>query len=200
MIYINKNFIKIETQNLLLLDSLPQNWPAIKNFFENIDPELVRYSAWQDLYRKDTQEVFESTLKYQFDNPRDKFVLGILAKNDIKIVYGLCSLFLLKNNDMFGCISHRQAVLRFFLSKNGQGCFYSLEVLEALLRFGFEYLGLSRIVMYVDPDNIGLGKVLNRAGFRQEVCSRSSLYYDSGWHDQFIYAILKKEWCSGKLK
>lgn len=194
MIYINKNFIKIETPNLLLLDSLPENWSAVKKFFARIDYRILRFSAWQDLYQKDVQGFFENTLKFQFDNPRERFILGIVSKKDIKVTYGLCSIFILNKQVLIGQSGHRQAVMRFFLDKVGEGLFYSLEVQDALLRFGFEYLGLSRIVTYVDPQNKVLPKLLSRSGFREEGCSRSFLYYDSTWHDQLIYAILKKDW------
>jgi RimJ/RimL family protein N-acetyltransferase len=72
---------------------------------------------------------------------------------------------------------------------------YGTELVAALIRFGFEELGLHRIQISCDAENYGSYRVMERNGLRREAVSKEAvLARDGTWHDQYEYAILRGEW------
>jgi len=198
VVYLPKNFVKIQTENLLFVDITPSDWDLTQSFFD-LNQSVLKYSAWQDVYKSETMAFFfDNLMRSQFDIPRHTFVLKIADKTDLKKIIGLCSLCLLDNKEKMFNPPEQTGIIRFFLSKEAQGFFYSLEVLSALLRLGFEYLNLHKINTYVDYRNKPLMMILARANMRKEGICRDYLYYDHRWVDQYLYSMLKKEWLESK--
>ena len=79
------------------------------------------------------------------------------------------------------------------LDADFQGRGYATETLEAMVRLGFDALGLDRIRATVDTRNARSWKVLERAGFRREsrMPGHRSIRGDPG--DSYLYAICKGE-------
>jgi len=70
---------------------------------------------------------------------------------------------------------------------------YATEALNRVLDFGFNDLELHRIQAGCAVENIGSIKVLERVGMIREGRGRQILALQSGWSDNFEYAILETD-------
>ena len=68
------------------------------------------------------------------------------------------------------------------------------EAAVALLRLGFEGLGLHRITGHLDARNIASARVLERAGMRLEAHLVENEFVKGEWSDELVYAMLRSEW------
>lgn len=68
------------------------------------------------------------------------------------------------------------------------------EAAVALLRLGFEGLGLHRITGHLDARNIASARVLERAGMRREAHLVENEFIKGEWSDELVYAMLRREW------
>ncbi len=192
MSYLHTNFAKIGTKNLFLMDSLPADLEKVKNFFKN-NKDVLNYSSWQDIYQQDEGlSFFEKSLRTQFEYPRKSFILGVVSNNNPAEMIGVCSI----------CIDEekKEGIIRLALARNIQGLFYSLEVIEALLEFGFQVLNFHKIISLVDVDNDILKKIYLRAGLKEDGKLLQYLFYGNSWHDQYLFSILHKDWLELKKR
>lgn len=70
---------------------------------------------------------------------------------------------------------------------------YTSEALSALLKFGFDELGLHRIEAGCATENIASIKVLEKAGMTREGVCRKILPIRGEWVDNYMYAILDED-------
>ena len=77
------------------------------------------------------------------------------------------------------------------LDDDFQGRGYTTEALKAMVRLGFEALGLERIWATVDTRNARSWKVLERAGFRRESRMSGHRSIRGAPGDSYLYAICK---------
>jgi [ribosomal protein S5]-alanine N-acetyltransferase len=70
---------------------------------------------------------------------------------------------------------------------------FMTEVIPKIIEFGFNNLGLNRIEAFVEPENIGSRKVLEKVGFREEGILKEHFYWRNRFVDNVLYALLKKE-------
>lgn len=192
MSYLHTNFAKICTKNLFLMDSLPADLEKVKDFFKN-NKDVLNYSSWQDIYQQDEGiSFFEKSLRTQFEYPRKSFILGIISNNNPAEMIGVCSL----------CVTEekKEGIIRLALARNIQGLFYSLEVIEGLLEFGFQVLNFNKITSLVDNDNEILRKIYLRANMQEDGMMREYLFYGNKWHDQYLFSMLRREWLELKKR
>ena len=74
----------------------------------------------------------------------------------------------------------------------GQG--YMTEALRAVMRHGFERMGLNRIDALVYIKNDRSIQLLQRLGFKQEGLLRDYICLDGIFFDHFLFALLRREW------
>ena len=71
------------------------------------------------------------------------------------------------------------------------------ERLRAIVRFGFEQLGLNRIYARIIADNHESVRLLERLGFQREGTFRKHSWEDDGtFHDSAMYGLLREEFPS----
>lgn len=68
------------------------------------------------------------------------------------------------------------------------------EVISKIIEFGFNNLGLNRIEAFVEPENMGSRKVLEKVGFTEEGILKEHFYWRNRFVDNVLYAMLKKEY------
>ncbi|ASS76247.1 hypothetical protein CIG75_15720 [Tumebacillus algifaecis] len=73
----------------------------------------------------------------------------------------------------------------------GQGV--ATEVLRAVLKCGYEEMGLNRIEAIVIPENLASFRVLEKVGFKKEGLLQEYMHYNDRYHDAVILALLKRE-------
>ena len=87
---------------------------------------------------------------------------------------------------------YRRVEMGYDLLKEYWGQGYMSEAVQAIIKYGFEELGLVRIEATVDPENIRSIKVLERNGFKHEGTLRKRYYYSGKWRDELFYGLLKE--------
>ena len=66
--------------------------------------------------------------------------------------------------------------------------------MRALLRFGFDGLGMHRIYGDCVADNAASARVMEKSGMRREAHLREQAWFKGRWWDSVIYAVLEDEW------
>jgi RimJ/RimL family protein N-acetyltransferase len=78
----------------------------------------------------------------------------------------------------------------------GQG--YATEAAQAMLRLGFDGLGLHRIVARVDERNEASARVARRLGMRPEARLVQNEFVMGEWCTELVFAMLAVEWTSSR--
>jgi len=112
------------------------------------------------------------------------FDLGIELKEQNKII-GFVGL--IRKN-------HKQGEVGWALNIGYRGRGYATEAARALISYGFQTLGLHRILADTSNMNVSSLKVMERLGMRREGHYRESEFQDGRWMDVLVYAILADEW------
>jgi RimJ/RimL family protein N-acetyltransferase len=89
---------------------------------------------------------------------------------------------------------HLQAELGFWIGREWWGQGYAGEAAAAVIRFGFEDLGLNRIYAHHMARNPASGKVLLRLGMQWEGLLRERVRKWGEYEDVVLYAILRADW------
>jgi RimJ/RimL family protein N-acetyltransferase len=89
---------------------------------------------------------------------------------------------------------HRQGEVGYVFHPDHGGQGYATEAAEAMLRLGFEELGLHRIAGRLDARNAASARVLERLGMRREARFLQSEIVKGEWTDELVYAMLEDEW------
>jgi RimJ/RimL family protein N-acetyltransferase len=77
---------------------------------------------------------------------------------------------------------------------------YATEAASAVLRLGFEGLGLHRIVARVDERNEPSVRLARRLGMRQEARLVQNEFFKGEWSTELDFAILADEWRDGAFR
>jgi ribosomal-protein-alanine N-acetyltransferase len=88
---------------------------------------------------------------------------------------------------------HSQAELGFWIGRPAWGRGYATEAARAVVRFGFEGLGLNRIYAYHMLRNPSSGAVLRNAGMKHEGTLRERVRKWGVFEDVALYAILRSD-------
>jgi len=75
---------------------------------------------------------------------------------------------------------------------SGRG--YATEALDALLRLGFEGLGLHRIIARIDERNDPSVRMVRRLGMRLEARLVENEWFKGQWTTELDFAMLAAEW------
>ena len=68
------------------------------------------------------------------------------------------------------------------------------EASKLILAYGFEELGLNRIYLFTEVDNITAQKLFERVGFKREGILKQDVYSHGAFADRIAYGYLKEEW------
>jgi len=88
---------------------------------------------------------------------------------------------------------HLQAELGFWIGRDWWGQGYAREAAAAVLRFGFETLGLNRICAHHMARNPAAGRVLLHVGMQREGLLRERVKKWGVYEDVVLYAILRDD-------
>ena len=116
----------------------------------------------------------------------EHLALGIVRREDGRLI-GRCTLF-----DLWP--SCRRAQVGYILDASAWGQGFAAEAVDALLRHGFDVLGLNRVEADIDPRNTASARLLQRLGFTREELLRERWIVDGEVSDSAIYGLLQREW------
>ncbi|MER7332128.1 MULTISPECIES: GNAT family protein [unclassified Micromonospora] len=91
---------------------------------------------------------------------------------------------------------HRSGELGYAVNPAFGGHGYATEAARAVLRLGFEGLGLHRVVARVDERNDPSARLARRLGMRQEARLVENEFFKGGWSTGLVFAMLADEWAA----
>ncbi len=77
---------------------------------------------------------------------------------------------------------------------NDRGHGYGTEALKLILRYAFDELSLYRLTAVAPEYNVGVIRLLERAGFQIEVRRRQAVQRDGKHWDMIMLGLLREEW------
>ena len=89
---------------------------------------------------------------------------------------------------------HLQGELSFWLAVEVWGRGYMCEVVQTVVQYGFESLGLNRLYAYHMLRNPASRRVLEKSGFKQEGLLRQRVRKWGQFEDVLLWAVLRQEW------
>jgi RimJ/RimL family protein N-acetyltransferase len=89
---------------------------------------------------------------------------------------------------------HREGEIGYIFHPDHGGQGYATEAARAMLRLGFDEVGLHRIIGRIDARNTASARVLERLGMRREAHFRQNEMVKGEWTDEIVFAILEGEW------
>ena len=121
---------------------------------------------------------------------RERIEWGIVLKTDSTLIGGV---------SLTDFLEKGRAELGYYLSRDHWGKGLTTEAVRAVLRYGFEEMGLYRIHATAHPENVGSIRVLEKVGMRREGLMRG--YSDTpdpetgivAWTDAVMFAMLRGE-------
>lgn len=175
--------IQIETPLSLLRDLEERDLEAIHAYAS--DPEVVRFMPFGPNSAEETATVLRNMIAGQKEVPRVRFQLAIVP-HDVGEVIGVAGLRVTDRAQAEGHIGY--ALQRRFWNRG-----YATDACAALLKFGFDTLGLHRVQTTVTVENHGSIRVLQKIGMRQEGHLVERLRIHGRWTDSVLFAILDRE-------
>lgn len=89
---------------------------------------------------------------------------------------------------------HAAGEIGYIFNPDFEGRGYATEAALALLRLGFEGLGLHRITARIDERNDPSVRLARRLGMRQEARLVENEFFKGGWSTELDFAMLAREW------
>ncbi|HEX9494386.1 MAG TPA: GNAT family protein [Candidatus Limnocylindria bacterium] len=149
------------------------------------DPDVSRYTSWAphtspDETRQFVRRVLDAYLEKRVAN------WGIELKAERKLI------------GMGGYVwwdpLQSAAELGYVIGKPYWGQGLMTEAVKAMIDFGFQRMALNRVVIRMDPRNIGSWRVAEKSGCRFEGIARQAIYAKGKFDDLMVWAILREEW------
>src|SRR4029079_13638320 len=112
--------------------------------------------------------------------------LGVIRTGDQRLV-GACDLTAGNMND---------ADLGFIFARDAWGQGYATEAAAAMVRAGFQQLGVGRIFSTCDAANLASARVLEKAGLRREATLENHRFAKDRWWTSFLYGVSREEWAA----
>jgi diamine N-acetyltransferase len=151
------------------------------------DPDVTRFLGIMSLPISSVNEEgwFERMLKLPVEE--QPFAIEIKEADGWRLI-GNCS---------FMDVQHiaRSAEVGIFIGD--KSCWnkgYGTEVMQLLLRIGFETLNLNRIFLRVDEANKGGIRAYEKAGFVLEGRLRQATFQEGKYQDMLLMSVLRSEW------
>ena len=178
----------IETPRLVLRE-FEEDDAAATNTYERA-PEVVRYQSFPPRSLAESFDYIVQSRATAREVPRRVFDLAVVLRDERRLV-GRCGL---KVTDA----EQREGMLWYILHPGYWGRGIIPEAARALLGFGFGELGLHRIIIDCEPENLASIRVAEKLDMRREAHFVENAWIKGRWTDSLIFALLDREWTAGK--
>jgi len=178
-----EQFPVLETERLILREIVPADAEDLFRIYT--DPQVMRY--------------WGSAPLRSIDQARQK-IQGII--DAFRASEGIRWAFTLKGDDqLIGSgghwrllKQHRRSEIGYELAPEYWGQGLVTEAFGAILRFGFEQMGLHSVEAQIEPHNQASRRVLEKLGFVQEAYFRENYFFDGEFTDTAVFSLLKADW------
>ncbi|NNE74361.1 MAG: GNAT family N-acetyltransferase [Acidimicrobiales bacterium] len=171
--------VVLEAGPIWLREFAAEDAPAVQHFTGDLD--VVQHMPLGPTDPGGAVE-YVAELCLQAERPeRDSYTLAIVERDGP--VVGAAALTIDSR-------SHRRGELGYLLRRDRWGLGYGALAAEAMMRFGFEQLGLYRVWAVCDPDNAASQRVLEQIGMQREGVLRGDMMIRDQRRDSVMYARL----------
>ena len=150
-------------------------------------PEVHRYLYTEPRTRAEVEAIVAERAGLAVLTETDKAITLVAELAQTGELVGDCMLF-------WRSREHEQGEVGYVFNPAYHGRGLATEAVGALLRLGFEGLGLHRIAGHLDARNTASARVIERAGMRREAHLVENEFVKGEWADELIYGILRREW------
>ncbi|HKN96595.1 MAG TPA: GNAT family protein [Pseudonocardiaceae bacterium] len=151
--------------------------------------DVTRYLYWGPRSRAEVREALAQRVNQRrMDEFNDALAMAVELRASGELI-GTANLG-------WASVEHGQGELGYVLHPDHHGRGYATEIAIALLRLGFEQIGMHRVCGRCDGRNTASARVLAKAGMRLEAHLRENEFVKGEWTDELVYAMLAKEWHS----
>lgn len=179
-----ERWLPLQTERLVLREFREEDLDDIHAY--GSDPEVTRYMIWGPNTPEVSREFLERKLDEQKIWPRSAVSVALALAGGSRMI-GAAEIRMFDAGPRTGEIGYTLARPYW-----RQG--YASEVAEALLRQGFEAMGMRRIIATCEVANTGSWRVMEKLGMRREGCFRQDVKVGRRWRDSYHYALLATEW------
>jgi ribosomal-protein-alanine N-acetyltransferase len=177
------SFPVLETERLILREIRPDDVEDVFRIYS--DPQVIRYWGSAPLIAID-----EARLKIQSTaeafQAREGIRWAFTRKGEDRLIGSGGHWRLLKQ--------HQRSEIGYELAPEHWGQGLVAEAFGAILRFGFERMGLHSVEAHIDPANVASRRVLEKLGFVQEGYFRENYFFDGVFTDTAVFSLLKRDW------
>ena len=179
-----KPWLPLLTPRLILREFRDDDLDAVHAY--GSDPEVARFMVWGPNTLEDSRAFMQRTLEAQQAWPRASVNAAVTLADSGRLI-GSAELRVIDAENLIGEFGYS-----FHRDQWGHG--YGPEAAAALMRQGFDAMGLHRITATCDVRNRKSWRVMEKLGLRREATFRKDVRVKGRWRDTYLYAILKEEW------
>lgn len=160
----------------------------LENIFQlRSNPDVMKLLYGEPMTREEAREALDRYLATRrFDADGDELKLAVERRADGAYL-GNLKLQILS-------IEHLQGEIGYVFNPQYHGRGYAREAATAALDLGFRHFGMHRIRAHCDARNTASWRLMEKLGMRREAHFRESEFFKGVWAEDFIYAILAREW------
>lgn len=174
----------VHTERLLLRPFEAGDLDALHSWQSR--PDVARYLYWEARSRQEAAEALVKKVATTWPEEEGDVVSLAVQRLDTGEVIGDVNLEWLSQE-------HQQGEFGFVFHPDHHGKGYASEAAKALLRLGFDNLGLHRIIGRCDARNTGSFTLMERIGMRREAHFRHADIFKGEWGEEYVYAMLAEE-------
>ncbi|MDR0897806.1 MAG: GNAT family N-acetyltransferase [Oscillospiraceae bacterium] len=176
-------FLDVETENFVLRQICINDMEEIYKQFSDCD--VCRFLVDAEPFTS-MEEAEDLINWYMSPEPRSHHRWVIIRKADGAFL-GTCGYHNWDKNNKICEIGYDLGIAHW-----GKG--YMTEALQAILKVGFEKMGLNRIQGFVHVQNEKSISLLLKLGFKQEGIIRDKHFFRGNFYDHYCFSLLKREW------
>ncbi|MCP3934632.1 MAG: GNAT family N-acetyltransferase [Actinomycetia bacterium] len=179
------------TFNSIRTDRLILRWPRLSDaaaaFERRRLPEVARYQDWEMPYTLERAEQRTAEVA-DMDGPQDNkwWSLTVVDAADPQQILGDLAIAITWGG--------RTAQIGYTFHPDHWGRGYATEAAQALIRWLFTDLGVSRIESELHPDNAPSARVVETCGLVFEGLTRQSFWVGDRCSDNMLYGMVRSDW------
>lgn len=174
----------ISTGRLLLEDMVPEDLPDLQNLART--GSVMKYV----LIWLENDDQVASFLQHAIDEAGQKDRRGYILAVRIPETRAFAGFVLFENDPELKSTAEAGYILLPEYWGNG----YASEILQALLKLGFEELSLHRVYAKCDELNLASARVLEKGGLTYEGTLREHVWLRDHWRSTRYYGMLEREY------
>ncbi|WP_414709240.1 GNAT family N-acetyltransferase [Rhizobium sp.] len=174
------------TERLILRGFRSEDFEAYSAY--RLLPSIYRFLYRDPPSAEALRERFDASLDSHFSEDGGSLRWAVLRREDGALV-GDVSLKLTSKAAL-------QAEIGYIFNPAHAGKGYATEAVRAIIDLGFGTFGLHRIFARLDAQNAASVGVVERLGLRREAHLIENDRFNGVWGDEYVYAVLSREWAS----